>query len=338
MIEFDIKLDNLRLRVNCEDYKKELITELMSGHAYIEPPHDKSTYNLILRDSLSKNTKGTYIKMIDKWFDNASCDVWIDNINKTIYMGNIQASDIKWKNSLIKYFACNVFNRLLEEIGYIAFHSSCVDKKGIGLAFIAPRNSGKTNCMLNLMDVGYNSVTNDKLAIMYDGHDLRGYGVAQEISIRVSPSFRKQKRNEKYLKFIEEQNVVLNNKNTLEGNKIILDSILLANINNVSQIPTTKIKHIFYPQYNSKLTNAKFELLSLKELKKLLIEQRLPLVHDTKAFFREIKTTNSPLFDEETTLKKIMELQSYVVIQGENTRNDFVEKIDKKIKNLEYDF
>lgn len=332
MEEFDITLNNIKLHVICEKYKKELIAELMNGHSFIEQSNNKPTYNLILRDSLSKNTKGQYIKMIDKWFDNAVCDVWIDNSSKTIYMGNIQVSDNKWKDLLIQYFTVNVFNRLLEEIGFISFHSSCVEQNGIGVAFIAPRNNGKTNCMLNMMNYGYNSVTNDKLAIMYDGKDLIGYGVAQDVSIRISPSFKIQEQNKKYMKYVMEQNVSLVNQNLLEENKIHLDSTMVAKINNVNQVPITTIKKIFYPNYNGNIKQAIFESLSLSELKQLLKEQSLPLVHDTTCFLKEIRTNNSPLYDYNYTFNKILELDAYKVIQGEYTNDSFVDQVNKILK------
>lgn len=332
MTEFDIVLNDLRLRVRCEKYKKILIEELMTGHSYIEEPIGIATYNLILTDTEKKAKNGTYIKMIDKWFDNASCDVWIDNQTKTVYMCNIEASNIKWRNLLIQYFACNLFNRLLEERGYIAFHSSCVEKNGNGIAFIAPRNSGKTNCLLNMMNAGFNSVSNDKLAIKYNGLKLNGYGVAQDVSIRMSLDFRNQSQNQKYIAYAAKQGVKLVDDNLLEGNNIHLESVELAHLNNVEQIPTTTIQGIISPKYNRNIKEAKFRLLQYRETIQLLKKQRLPLVHDTTNFLSEAKTSNYVTYDEDYLIDKIAKLDCYEVIQGQHTNDTFVKGIKKILK------
>ena len=115
MVEFDIVLEDIRLRIICESYKKGLIQELMGGHAFIDEPVGEATYNLLLTDSEISWEHGTYIRMVDKWFDNASCDVWIDNPNRIVYMTNIDAKKNEHYKQMIQYFVCNLFNRLLEE-------------------------------------------------------------------------------------------------------------------------------------------------------------------------------------------------------------------------------
>lgn len=331
MIEFDIILNNIKLRIYCDKKKKEAIEELMNGHAYLVEPNGLPTYNLILIDNFIPKKYNSYIKMIDKWFDNATCDVYIDNNSKTVYMNNISVSNKKWEKPLIQYFACNLFNRLLEEIGYISFHSSCIEKNNQGIAFIAPRNNGKTNCMLNMMHAGFNSVTNDKLAIQFDGKNLNGYGVAQDVSIRLSQSFIKQPQNKKYLDIAKIQNVKLTDDNSLEGNKIHLESTYLAKINNVEQKPTTTIKNILFPIYNGNIKECILEPLNAYELDYLLNSQRLPLVHDTTEFFKEVKTNNYALYNELETLNEIKKLESYKIYQSEYTTYDYINKVKKLI-------
>lgn len=327
MNEFDITLNEIKLRVYCEDYKALPIKNLMKGHSYIKEPVGVPTYTLILTENIKPKQYNLYLRMIDKWFDNASCDVWIDNYSKTVYMNNINASQQKWNDNLIQYFTCNLFNRLLEEKGFIAFHSSCVDIDGNGIAFIGPRNSGKTTCMLTLMEEGYNSVTNDKLAIKYDGNNFFGYGVAQDVSIRMSPSFRNLPQNKKYLKYVEEQNVKLYDENKLEGGNIHLESVELASINNVKQIPFTNIKNFIYPNYNSSVIDAEFKLMNKDEKLSLLQSQNLPLVHDSTYFFREVSTSSGLFYSKEELISKIIENDFYFVAQGENSRESFVNKI-----------
>jgi len=333
MCEFDICLNYIRLRVVCENYKKKIIEELMTGHSFIEKSKSEPTYTLILLDNYEPKHYNHYVKMVDKWFDNATCDVWIDNNSKTVYMSNINASQDKWRNLLVQYFTCNLFNRLLEEIGYIAFHSSCIEKDGNGVAFIAPRNSGKTNCMLNMMNAGYNSVTNDKLAVQFDGHKLNVYGVAQDVSIRLTKSFREQPQNKKYICFASEQNIKIVDQNLLEGNNIHLNSVQLAQLNGVNQVPNTLLCNIIFPNYDSNLTEAIFTKLSYDETTRLLETQKLSLVHDTTIFFKDVNSGNKAEYDSIRTLEELKKLISYSVIQGENTTNDFVIKVKKLIKD-----
>ena len=328
MVEFDIVLDDIRLRVICEDYKKGLITELMRGHSYIEEPRGVATYNLLLTDGELK-TKGTFIRMIDKWYDNATCDVWIDNPNRFVYMGNINASSIKYRNLLIQYFTCNLFNRLIEEKGYIAFHSSAVTKDGNGLAFIGARNAGKTNCMLNMMENGFDSITNDKLGIRYDGSHLNGYGVAQDVSIRMDLGFRSQERHKKYIPYAEREGIVLADENRLEGNSIHLESVELAHLNGVEQVPQTRINHIIFPKYDSTIEEVIVRPATKEKSREVIESQRLPIVHDTTSFFSLVQTGRMPYYSEQETLNAMCGLENYEIIQGERSTDSFVKTLKK---------
>ena len=49
-----------------------------------------------------------------------------------------------------------------------------------------------------MMNAGFNSVTNDKIAVQFDGKHINAYGVAQDVSIRLTKSFREQEQNKKY--------------------------------------------------------------------------------------------------------------------------------------------
>ena len=329
MVEFDIVLEDIRLRVICENYKKGLITELMRGHAFIEDPVGVATYNLLLTDGELTWKNGEYFKVVDEWYDNASCDVWIDNPSKIVFMTNIDASSIKYRNSLIQYFTCNLFNRLLEEKGYIAFHSSAVDKNGDGFAFIGARNAGKTNCMLNMMAGGFNSVTNDKLGVQYNGTDLNGYGVAQDVSIRMDLGFRSQEQNKKYLPYAEREGLVISDDNKLEGNNIHLESVELAHLNGVEQVPQTRIKHIIFPRYDSSVTDVVVTPVSPGRSKEIIDSQRLPLVHPTKSFFRLVNTGRMPYYSEQETLEQMYNLENYEVVQGEKSTDSFVKTLKK---------
>lgn len=332
MVEYDIVLNNIRLRVICDQKYISEINKLMLGHAYIEEAKGTPTYRTIIHDN-SKTINGQKFKLIDKWFDNATADVYINNIEKTVYLVNMDASNIKNKNLLVQYFICNVFNRLLEEQGYYAFHSSSVEKNGNGIAFVGRRNVGKTNCMLNMMNDGFNSVTNDKLGIQYDDRNLNGYGIAQDVSIRMDKSFRDQIRNKKYIPFAEREGVALSEKNKLDGNSIHLDSVELAKLNGVNQVPTTKIKNIIFPKYDKTIRKVKVTKVNSYNSKIILLDQSLPMVHETTSFLKYIHSTDVQINSKDKTIDKMCTLDNYEIIQGENSTEDFIKTV-KKITNI----
>lgn len=164
---FDIIYNEICLRIICEPQFENMIKNHLYGHAIFEEPQGNATYTLYISEN--KIIKpGLYQKIVDKWFNYATADCYIDNANNICYLNNISADGPKNKTLLIQYFTSNVFNRLLEINGFIGLHSSCVEKNGNGILFVAGRNSGKTVCMLNMMSAGYNFVTNDKSAINYN--------------------------------------------------------------------------------------------------------------------------------------------------------------------------
>jgi hypothetical protein len=244
-------------------------------------------------------------------------------------MGNIKASTEEYRKKVIQYFTCNLFNRLIEEKGYIAFHSSAVEKDGDGLAFIGARNAGKTNCMLNMMDGGFNSITNDKLAMQYDGVNLNGYGVAQDVSIRMDLGFRSQEKNKKYLPYAEREGLVFTDENKMDGNNIHLDSVELAHLNGVEQVPETHIRHIIFPKYDSSIEEAIVRRIEPDKAKELILSQRLPIVHDTNKFLYLVNTGRIAYYSEDEIIRQMNLLDNYEVIQGEKSADSFVKKLTK---------
>ena len=331
MKEFDITLKELKLRIICGNDDSISIQKLMNGHysSIIENPSGKPTYTLVIEQNIIPKKYNLYIKMVDKWFDNATCDVWIDDYSKFVYMNNINASAPIWRENLVKYFTCNLFNRLIEEKGYVAFHASCVEKHNKGIVFIAPRDHGKTSCMLTLMNEGYNSITNDKLAITKINEQLFGYGVAQDVSIRLSPSFRNMPQNKKYLQFAKEQNIQLTNEKKLEGQNIHLDSVQLATLNNVKQIPEVQLNTFIFPNYDSSVTNIKLDKMSKMEIENLLLTQSLLLVHETTDFLKYATIDNDKELTKEDIIEELTYKDFYKIKQGEKSCKSLVKTLGK---------
>jgi len=326
MIEFDVVYKDIKLRIICKESFVIMIKKHLEGHVKFEEPNGKATYTLnISEDKTIK--KGLYGKIIDKWFNYATADCYIDDTNKICYLNNMAADGIENLTLLIQYFTGNVLNRLLEIKGYIAFHSSCVEKDGNGVLFVAGRNSGKTVCMLNMMHHGWNSVTNDKCAINEENGIFNAYGIAQSVSIRMSKEFRSLPENQKYVEYGLRIGKMFSDKNMLEGNNITMNDIELANINGVIQVEDAVLKTLFVPKYNPLIKEPIFTQMTEIEILKILREQLLPLVHDTTIFLKNMHLDDEIIYNPGIIINKLIELPSYYCQQNEYTTKEFVEKV-----------
>ena len=328
MKEFSLVYNNIVLNVICDEYMERLIKEHFKNHLLFSEYKSNPTYTLVISENISKPT-GKYYRMIDKWFDNATLDCYIDNNSKICYSTNFQASTLEYKYLLIQYFVANLFNRFLEIEGYLGVHSSCVEQGGKGVLFVAGRNSGKTICMLNLMNNGFNSVTNDKIALKYDGKQIVGYGIAQSVSIRLSPEFCAQPENQKYVKLALERGIDIKNKNMLEGNNIVLNDSELADLNNVNQVFDTPNSCIIAPSYDPNIAFTIFQRLKKEQIRNLIVDQYMSLVHDTTIFFRDIRLGGE--ISRNITLENIVNIPSYSCRQNENTTREFTDTIRKLV-------
>ncbi len=330
MKEFDIVYFNIRLRVICDEYIEDLIKIHFKNHVNFENSnYEIPTYTLVIAEKIQKKS-GQYYKMVDKWFDNATLECNIDNTNRICYATNFLASSKKYKNLLIQYFVANVFNRFLEINGYLGVHSSCVEKNKNGILFVAGRNNGKTTCMLNLMNVGFNSVTNDKIALKDVDDTIIGYGIAQSISIRLSSEFCQQPENKKYVNLARLKGIKIKKENLLEGNNIVLNDTELASLNNVNQVFDTPISCIINPNYDPNVNSPIFELLSKNQILELIKSQYMPLVHETTNFLRNINLKNKINLTIDIP-NNLLNIPSYRCLQNERTNKEFCYKIKKLI-------
>lgn len=326
MIEFDIVYKDIKLRIICKDDFAIMIKNHLEGHVKFNAPIGKATYTLNISEERAIRT-GLYGKIIDKWFNYATADCYIDDENKICYLNNLCADGIENLTLLIQYFTGNVLNRLLEIKGYIAFHSSCVEKDRTGILFVASRNSGKTVCMLNMMHYGWNSVTNDKCAINEENGIFNAYGIAQSVSIRMSKEFRSMPENQKYVEYGLRMGKTFSDVNMLEGNNITMNDIELARLNGVSQVEDTVLKTLFVPKYNPSIKEPIFTRMTAIEILKILREQLLPLVHDTTNFLKNIHLEEEFIYNPEIIINKLIELPCYYCEQNEHTTEEFVTKV-----------
>lgn len=330
MLAFDIVFQTIRLRIECSQCDAVAIAEHLNGFVTFETCRGEPNFTLIINNPVCKKS-GVFIKIVDKWFDNATAKCYLDVPNGLCFINNIEASNEENKKMLLQYFVANLFNRFLEIEGYIGIHSSCVEKDGKGIVFIGGRNSGKTICMLNMMHYGYNVVTNDKSALTSNGLEISAYGIAQSISVRMSKVFREQECNQKYAEYARKKGFSFADENMVDGNNMTLSTHKLARINNVKLVAKTNVKLIVCPKYSPDLTKVNTKCMTNQEIETLLREQDMPLVHETKSFFRMIKPEKMRNYNFEKVMTDIKKLPIISCEQGEHTLASFCETIDKLV-------
>lgn len=331
MEDFCLTYKDITLHINCEKDLKSLIVNMVGKHFKVTNYDGQKSYSLVIRDSINIKPKGITAKLSDKWFNNAKMKCTINNNDNVCYIYDFEADTLQNKTNLLIYFVINIFNRLLELKGFFAIHSSCVSKDNEGIAFVAPRNSGKTCSVLNLMNNGYDFVTNDKLAIKGEDEYIEGVGIPQSISIRLSPEFCSLKENQKYIDFAKKRNIQLLNNNQIDGDSLLLSEIELLKLNSAKAIQNTNIKHIIRPFYDCKQSEAKFIPMTDEDISFLIEDQSIPLVHETKSFLKNLFVDYG--IDLELTRKLTIEqlylLRNYFCLQNEKTNMDFIQKIKK---------
>lgn len=334
MEEFDLVYRDIKLRICCDSDVANIVRDYFYGHINLKKAEGVPTYSLIIADDL-KTKSGICYRKVDKWFSYASLDFYINNDNRICYITNICAKNKKNRNLLIGTSIANLFNRLLELKGYLGVHSACVEKDNNGILFVAERNSGKTVCMLNLMNSGYNIVANDMVALKKNDDILIGYGIAQSASIRLSPSFCEQKENEKYVALAHEKGIIIKNAEMLDGNSLHIKDSELAKLNNVSQTIETPIKFIVRPCYDPTIDHLIMYKMQIEQTRELIYSQYKSLVHETSDFLTNLKLDGIDEAERYKHFEDIISTPAYYCRQNERTTEEFVKKIEliKKYHN-----
>lgn len=324
---------NVCLNVICDDEFENVIKEHFCKSTKLIFENSKSpTYTLCVTAQI-RTIDGIYHKMVDKWFNYSTLDCWIDNSKRICYISNFKADCIANRNLTIQYFTSNLFNRLLVMNGYVGIHSSCVEKDGDGVMFVGSRLAGKTTCMLDLLNNGFNFVNNDTAAIKYieSEHQIEALGIIKNVFIRMNKSFATQIQNQKYLEIAERQGVQYSDRVSLEENRIILTPLELAELNNCKFIPSVKIKIVIIPQYNPRLNSIRFSLQASKAYAQFFISQSLPLVHDTTAFLTDIAVDDLGFYQLQNGVEYLSSLPCYVCEYNERNIEHLAETVQNAL-------
>jgi len=327
MKTFAIVHRNIYLKVLCDVEFENVIKQHLLGSVKINSIITRvPTYTLVVTNS-PYSTTGIYHQMIYRWFNYSTLDCWIDNTKKLCCISNFRADCVANRDLTIQYFVSNLFNRLLELNGYIGIHSSCVEKNGHGIMFIGNRLSGKTTCMLTLLNNGFNLVNNDTAAIKFldNINQLDAFGITKNIFIRMSKAFAHQSINKKYLNLAKRQNVCFDDDIQLEKNRIVITPLDLIKLNNVELTPSINIDIVIVPRYNPNLSTIKFILLNNQFCSQFFASQIMPLVHDTTSFLSDIAISHQKLNSNQDCICQLAKLPCYLCEYNENT-----------LENLEY--
>ena len=326
MEEFDLVYRDIRLRICCDHNILNIIKKHFLGHINFEKANGNPTYLVIVNDNIFMKN-GLYYRKVDKWFNYASLDFYIDNPNRVCNIANICAKNKENRDLIIVSSIANIFNRLLELKGYLGVHAACVEKDNNGILFVAERNSGKTVCMINLMNNGYNLVANDVVALKKDNSDLYAYGIAQSVSIRLSPAFREQKENKKYIDLAQKKGISIGDTN------LSLTDLELAKLNNVSLTMDTPIKFIVRPYYDPTIDRLIMYKMPIEQTRELIYSQYKSLVHETSDFLINIKLDGVNEKERYNHFEDIISIPAFYCRQNEKTNEEFVNEIEK-IKKL----
>ena len=248
-------------------------------------------------------------------------DCWIDNSKKTCYISNFRADCERNRNLTIQYFTSNLFNRLLELKGYLGIHSSCVERNGHGIIFIGNRMTGKTTCMLNLLNNGFNLVNNDTAAIKYfaNEHRVEAVGIVKNIFIRMNKNFSSQPQNQRFVRIAKERHVKYDGEVQLEDNRIVLTPLELTQLSHVELIPAVTLSAIVIPQYNENLRNLRLTLQETTRYQDFFNSHILSLVHDTTSFLSDICIHESEICNVEDCITGLSALPCYLCEYNDDT-------------------
>ena len=135
--------------------------------------------------------------------------------------------------------------------------------------------------------------------------------------------------NQKYVKLALERGIAIKNKNMLEGNNIVLNDNELASLNNVKQVFDAPITCIITPTYDPFIEQPVFQRLKPEQVRDLILDQYMSLVHDTTIFFRDIQLGRE--INRNITLEEAINIPSYSCRQNENTTREFTNIIRKLV-------
>ncbi len=133
--------------------------------------------------------------------------IWWDDIGKVkVSKGSKIIVDPIDENRIIAYILGPVMAILLHQRGLLVLHGSAVSIKNAAIAFLGYGGVGKSTMAINLYEKGYPLVTDDLLAITFDGEDKP----------LIYPGYSHLRLSKDSYKNIKDKSYILNCINTIE--------------------------------------------------------------------------------------------------------------------------
>lgn len=168
----------------------------------------------------------------------------IDNDSRCSKVFFLDVKDKDTKKRIARNFITNLFIRLYQLKGALLLHCACVEKNNKAIIIIGKANSGKTVSMLNLLDFGFNFITNDFLIVDKNRDELEFLPFPQFVGIRRVGNWLELDRNKKYRSLKSE------GYTKVTEDRIFISPHDLINLNNVSIGNIySQLKVVVIPQY-----------------------------------------------------------------------------------------
>ena len=256
----------------------------------------------------------------------------VDNENKSCKVFFLDCYDKEAKKKIARNFITNLFIRLYQLKGALLLHCSCVEKDNKSVIIVGNANSGKTVTMLNLLDFGFNFITNDFLIVDKNNNKLEFLPSPQFIGIRRSSRWLSLEKNRKYASLKSEGYI------RVAEDRIYMSPQDLINLNNVNIGNIySDLKMIVIPQYAPKSdyncaivdNSQKTEVLYNNKFNNF-IDYSSQECYDNDFYKINVYVKNGNIKDD--IFNELVNKQTYIIKQNENN----IEKVgDFILKQLE---
>lgn|SRR5574344_442765 len=247
-----------------------------------------------------------------------------DNHVLTVNLDHYDISKVQFMQRIL----INTFVMELQKRGYIIVHGACVAKDGQGYIISGNKGAGKTTTLLKMLELGYDFVSNDKVAIKKINGEIVACGIPHSMGI-IASDISRFNIDAQYGRY--------------EGPKIYFRVAQIGKALGVNVYNKTNLRAIIFPSYepgrqelSSSIVPSTRESYGSENIfeETAIAEQKQYLLD----IFPKISYVNPDVLDEvhgykvvqgESTFEQLDEF-----IQGMNTRN--YNKIHRLVKNNVY--
>lgn len=213
-------------------------------------------------------------------------------------------------------FIENIINttiaKLLEADNILFLHASCFCKNGEAIAVVGNKNTGKTSILCEMLQQGYDMLSNDKIGISFINQEVKAFGIPSSIGIRlatIDKCFSEENKN-KLANLPQWKEVILQTKKDLSQkiNISLKDFVELFHCKIVQQ---SRLRWIIVNEYTENEEKLKIKELSFEKYKSFLESQFVSAVSPAFSYIDGIYRKKKVLLDERICSEiKILKINS----------------------------